>query len=313
MRKVLTVTLNPCIDKMAAVQKLIPNALNRVKPVRVDPAGKGVNVARILSETESKVFACGFIAGEYGKMLLKSIKEYGIDSEFYEVKGETRVNLKLFDESTKKITEINEPGFKVDAKALDNFLDSFDFFSKNTELVVLGGSLPVGAPSGYYAELIRLASKNGAKTILDADGEALAKGVSSIPTILKPNLFELEQLAGREFKTDGEIAAFSYGLIGKGIKTVLVSLGEGGAIYTDATAKLRTKAPHVEEASPTGSGDSMVAALAYSILCGFDAEKTARFATAAGTLTAALPGTRLCSLKDALDCQQQIAIENLEK
>lgn len=310
MQKVLTVTLNPCIDKMASVEKLTPYALNRIKPMRADPAGKGVNVARILCGADVDVLACGFIAGEYGKILLNAIRDYGIASEFYEVKGETRVNLKLFDESVKKITEINEPGFKVDAKTLDRFLKQFDSLSKDVELVVLGGSLPVGAPSGYYAEIIRLASKNGAKTILDADGAALTKGVSAVPYALKLNLSELSQLAEHECKTADEAAEFAGQLVAKGIKTVLVSVGGGGVVIIDAEKSIVAKPPYLERGSSTGSGDSMVAALAYSILKGFGPEKTARFAAAAGSLTASLPGTRLCSLEDAMKYFKDIDIDS---
>lgn len=308
MHKIITVTLNPCIDKTASIEKLEPYGLNRIRSERLDPAGKGINVARILRTAGADVSACGFIAGKQGEFLLESVRGMGIPTDFLEVEGETRVNLKLLDESVQKITEVNEPGFPVPPEKLELFFRRFESLTRGASMVVLSGSLPRGVPATVYRDCIAIARRNGAKAILDADGAPLAEGVTALPYAVKPNSAELERLVGRKLETLSEIYDAAQELIAAGIAIVLVSMGADGALFLDKTSAYATKPWKIDVKSPTGSGDSMVSALVWALQNDMPSDAAARLATAAGTFTASLPGTQLCRMEDALACAEKVEL-----
>src|SRR5690606_1711168 len=97
-------------------------------------------------------------------------------------------------------------------------------------IVVLGGSLPPGTPADYYRRLIEIANRKGVRTILDADGEALARGIEAVPFALKPNIYELETLLGTKFTSEEQIVSAARGLVSKGMSYILVSMGGEGSI-----------------------------------------------------------------------------------
>jgi 1-phosphofructokinase len=292
---VLTITLNPALDKTVTIEQFAYGGLNRIKEWRTDPGGKGINVAKVLKGFEVEVSCSGLTAGRQGKEVTEKLGTLGISTLFVEAEGETRTNLKMYDEHTKVTTELNEPGLTATDQALADFLTVFEEAVKQTEIVVLGGSLPPGAPSELYRTLIGIASRAGAKTVLDADGEAFVHGLEAVPYAIKPNIHELESLFGESFATDEQIIAAARRLTGKGIHYAAVSLGGDGSILVTETEAIRAKPFPITPMSTVGAGDSMVAALTYCMLQGKSLEDTARWTSAAGTVTASKPGTQVCT------------------
>ena len=307
----VTVTMNPCIDKTVFLSRLRPYGLNRVRRSMTDPSGKGINVSRVLAASGTGTLATGFIAGRLGELLLNSLKSSGIPYDFIPVDGETRTNLKIYDESAGKITEINEPGFPVPESAVAEFMRRFGRLSEGAPLAVFSGSLPPGAPDTLYRDCIRMAKDNGARTILDADAVPLREGITAVPYAVKPNLEELERLYGKKLTGIPEIAEAAASLISRGVELVAVSMGADGALVMDRHEAYKTEVYPAEIQSPTGAGDSMVAALAYCVLHGMPLPETAKIATAAGTETASLPGTQLCSLRDALKSAGKVSVSKV--
>jgi 1-phosphofructokinase len=303
--KVLTVTLNPSIDKTILVEKLKPYELNRIVDSRVDPGGKGINVARVLKNFGVDVLATGLIAGDNGKKLLNELDRSGISADFFGIDGETRTNIKVLDLSNQKTTEINEKGFFVTEKDLNGFRTKYKALIQHTDIVVLSGSLPPGVPYEFYKECIQLAKTNEKKVILDADGEAFVEGVQAAPFAIKPNLQELELIIGKKLNNVDEIVAAVKLFLKKGIDIVIVSMGSDGALIGDSDEIYKADTWNVAVKGATGSGDSMVAALAYSIFKNDSLLDIAKMTTAAGTITASKAGTQICELDEvlnSLDC-----------
>ena len=298
--KVLTVTLNPSIDKTVLVEKLKPFKLNRILDTRLDPGGKGINVARVLKNFGVEILATGLIAGENGKKLLIDLDQTGIPVDFYKTSGETRTNLKILDNSNHKITELNERGFFVSEKDLNGFREKYKALLKQAEIVVLSGSLPPGVPKEFYKECIQLAQKNGKKAILDADGKAFIEGVKAAPFAIKPNLQELELITGKKINNVNEIAKEVKLFLEKGIDTVIVSMGPDGAIIGNRDEIYKADTWNIAVEGATGSGDSMVAALAYSLLKNDSLIDIAKMSIAAGTITASKAGTQICTRDEVL-------------
>ena len=303
--------MNPSMDKTAVLDKLMPNELNRVKSIQLDPGGKGINAARVLHNFGAEVNATGLIAGRVGLDLLSQLKLIGIPHDFLEVEGETRTNLKIFDESVNGITEINEPGFWVSPEMLEQFFQKLEALTDGTEIVVLSGSLPPGLKDDFYGRCITFLKNKGIKVILDADGASLAKGLKALPYAIKPNLKELEELCGENFDRIEKIAKAAKQIVDSGIELVAISLGEDGMILANSEEVLRTHCWSIDVKSTVGAGDSVTAALAYSILEGDSLNEMARLATAAGTITALKSGTQLCELDEVLEAKEKVIIEVL--
>lgn len=295
---VVTVTLNPALDKTVTIHGLQFGGLNRVQQMRLDPGGKGINVAKVLNQFGVSVTATGFIAGSQGRFLLKQLEQQQIKTDFLEIQGETRTNLKIYDELAKITTEINEPGFTVHPEDLQVYRQKLLILFHHASVLVVGGSLPPGVPEDIYREYIQMANELGVKTILDADGVSFQEGIKGKPFAIKPNRFELEQWVGHELKTESEVVAAGKQLLKTGVSIVVVSMGAEGSIVMNEHEAFRVHPFPITPKSTVGAGDSMVAALVYSLLNGKSLKDTAVWATTAGTVSASKSGTQVCTLPE---------------
>lgn len=295
---VLTVTLNASLDKTIVLDQLQPGMLNRAKHVRLDPGGKGINVARLLHNYEVPVLATGLSGGAEGDEIVKSLRQAGVAVHFNPIAGRTRTNLKIVDTSTQVTTEINEQGAEVSSVELAAFMELFKQCLVNSSHLVLGGSLPPGIPVSVYSELIQIANRKGIVTVLDADGEALAAGMHAVPYALKPNIHELEQWCGHRLKTDEEIVSAGRSMINQGVSLLIISMGEKGSIAMNDKEAFRVTPFPIVAKSTVGAGDSMVATMIYCMLFNKSLAETAAWTATAGTLTASKEGTQVCTLEE---------------
>lgn len=118
---IITVCMNPAIDKTVEIDRLIPGGLNRIKKVEYDAGGKGINVSKTIHELGGTSIATGFLGGNAGKTIEAVLKEKGIPCDFVYVDGETRTNTKVF-ESTGEVTELNEPGAVISEEKLQELI-----------------------------------------------------------------------------------------------------------------------------------------------------------------------------------------------
>lgn len=303
---VVTVTLNPALDKTVTLSELKIGGLNRVRDLRIDPGGKGINVAKVLKKFNVNVIAAGFVAGFQGQQLLKQLERDAIEVCFVDVRGETRTNLKIVDEKVKVTTEINEPGFNVLPEDMECLGRKLSKLLSRASFLVIGGSLPPGAPNHIYRDYIEMANSKGVKVILDADGGALREGIKAQPFAIKPNLHELEQLVGRNLTTTEEIVSAGKQMVGQGISLVIISMGSQGSIVLDQKEVYQVTPFPISPKSTVGAGDSMVAALVYSLLENKPLADIAIWATTAGTVTASKSGTQVCTLAEVQKFLSQV-------
>lgn len=301
MKLLLTVTMNPALDKTVSVDGFELGSTNRIRSMRLDAGGKGINVAKVLKGFDTNVSAFGLQAGSMGKAMRQKLTALGIPHRFLEAEGETRTNLKIVDERSQVTTELNEPGFRVTPELLEELVGEYRQALDDAAVVVLSGSLPPGAPADFYRTLIQIAKEKQVPAILDADGMALAHGVKASPYAIKPNLRELERLTGLALKSDEDILAAARQLISEGTQLVLVSMGGEGSLLVSKGLAIRAKPFPIKPQSTVGAGDSMVAALAYSLLNEQPPETIARLTSAAGTITATKPGTDVCTLDEVME------------
>ncbi|MBE7048232.1 MAG: 1-phosphofructokinase [Ruminococcaceae bacterium] len=304
--KVITVTLNPCIDKTLELAAFSEGGLNRVLSVRTDAGGKGINVAKALRNFGVSVLATGIMGSRGNDAFVRELDWRAIPHDFTQVEGDMRTNYKLFNQAKSEITEVNEPGLFLGEDDYALWKEKLHTLLPGAQVLVLSGSIPQGSSSDMYQELTHIAHAYGVKTILDADGPRLKAGIEAVPYAIKPNLFELEQLCGYSLKNEEDMIAYCRMLISKGIELIILSMGEKGALYITADTVLRTPAPQIICKGTVGAGDSMVAATAYGLVTNMPIEQLTRFATAAGSATAACPGTEICSIEQVRTLMEEV-------
>lgn len=308
---VLTITLNPCIDRSVSVLNLTAGGLNRAECTKTEFGGKGINAAMALNNLGGEVACFGMCPGDASAKLNEYIKKAGIAGAFFTTKGNIRINTKITEKCSGNVTEINEAGEGVSENDITGFSEEYKRLVKNSNVVVISGSAPPGTNDNIYYELVKIAKAEGVKTILDADGEKLKNGIKALPYAIKPNLYELEQLAGRTLKNENEIALEAEKIVQHGICRVLVTLGDKGAIFVSKGERFYIKAPKIVCKSPIAAGDSTVAALAYAIESNADVYTAAKLAVAAGTSAAERDGSGVCTRERVFEIAAKLQILKL--
>lgn len=308
---IITITMNPALDKTAEVDKLVPGELNRLKSVRVDAGGKGVNVSKMISALGSESVCSGFIGGGAGQELCALIDNMGIKRDFLEAKGLTRTNLKVVDANS-ALTELNEPGIEVTDKDLAELYDKILALSVPGDIIAFCGSLPQGADTDTYYSFAKRLRDLGYKIIVDADGESFKRAMEAPPHIVKPNRFELLQYYNLPQDTpDDALPELCEKMLEKGLEWVALSLGKEGAMFFNGQYSAKAKALPVKALSTVGAGDSMVGALAYSLQENLSFEDTVSLAMGASIGAVATLGTNAPSLETVNTLRRQIKIEHI--
>jgi 1-phosphofructokinase len=295
---IITVSLNPALDKTARVDVFRANALNRLKDVVTDPGGKGVNVSGVLKALGAESIATGFAGGSPGQDLLKGVAGAGIKADFIEIAGTTRTNLKIVD-AEGSLTECNESGPVISGEEWALMEQKLESYAKAGNTFVLSGSLPGGLGEDAYQKLCASLKLAGASVFLDADGKALSLALGNashlLPDYIKPNRFELLNCFGME--DDGSaggdyLASLCVRLLDRGIKLVALSMGSEGALFFCGEGAWKAAALPVTVKSTVGAGDSMVAALCYGLDRGMKKEDCFRLAVAVSAAACTTEGTK---------------------
>lgn len=308
---IITVSMNPAIDKTVEIDALQPGGLNRIQKVEYDAGGKGINVSKTIHELGGESIATGFLGGNAGKTIENVLNEKKIKNDFIWVDGETRTNTKVFEKS-EAVTELNEPGPVITNEQITELMTKLKGYAAEDVLFILAGSIPAGVDKYVYAEIIHAVHEKGAKVLLDADGDLFRNSLAAGPDIIKPNRAELEEYAGIDYRaSDEELLGLARELRSRGIDTVAVSMGKSGAMLVSSDSEVRCPALSVKAHSTVGAGDAMVAALAYSWDKGLDGEETIRLcmATSAGAVTTI--GTKPPTRELVEQLKEQVIIERI--
>ena len=289
---IYTVTLNPAIDKTVVIENFAPGCVNRIASMREDAGGKGVNVSKCLKKLGADTVAVMILAGLTGKRLESMLNAMKIHMLRVPAEGENRNNLKIIDPVNHTNTDINEPGPKIDEDLLENLKEKLGKSVCKGDIVVLSGSLPKGADKNLYARWINYFRHRGVSVYLDADGEAMAKGIAAVPALIKPNNDELAALLGKEKLTQEEMVAEGQRLLETGIEEVVVSLGGEGLLFISKEGCYQAAALTVPVKSTVGAGDSVVAAMAYGKEKKLDREEKIRLAVAIGAASVMQDGSQ---------------------
>lgn len=292
---ILTVTMNPSIDTSYQLEHLVIDDVNRVVP-RKTAGGKGLNVSRVLVQLGDDVLATGLLGGHMGEFLADRMDDDHIPHDFTPIAGESRVCIAVLADGNQ--TEFLESGPEVSAEELERFLAHFEELVRrdDCDCVTISGSLPKGVPADTYAGMVAACADAGKPVLLDTSGASLdaALAAERKPTLIKPNLTEINGLLGTSYTPD-DLAALQAQLAGDarfaGIPWVVVTMGGAGAVAFHEGTGYRVVMPSIPAVNATGSGDSTVAGFAHAIARGADDETVLRCGNTCGKLNAMDPQT----------------------
>jgi tagatose 6-phosphate kinase len=283
---ITTVTLNAAIDKLYIVDKMNPGEVMRVKHTSNSAGGKGLNVARIIALLGEQVLATGIIGGYSGYYFEELAKRDSINLDFVKGEEETRTCVNIRDLQSGDNTELLESGNSTDEYILERFYEKFQRLLKDSELVSISGSLPLGVDKGYYQRLIYLAEESGKKVILDTSGEPLKEGLKARPTLIKPNLKELSQYFKKTITSREDILLCAKSLLAEGAGTVAISLGREGVLAVNHEGVFEGIPPRIEAVNTVGCGDAMVAGFAVGFCRNLEMEDMLRVAVSVSAASA---------------------------
>lgn len=277
--KIATVTLNPAIDQTVRVANFQIDTVNRAQEMRLDAGGKGVNVASFLAGYGCSVAVTGFLGEENTEIFERLFARKGIEDHFIRIPGQTRIGVKIVDEANQQTTDINLPGQAPPLDALDALFKTVGELSASCDWFVLAGTVPPGVPTSIYATLISHLKSQGKQVVLDASHETLREGVRAVPTIIKPNREELQELVGQTLNEREAIEEAARELVKTGIEVVVISLGSQGALFVNSETTLLAIPPTVAVKTTVGAGDALVAGILAGFAQGLPLLETAQLAT----------------------------------
>lgn len=281
---IYTVTFNPSLDYIVAVEDFKMGVTNRTDSEKILPGGKGINVSTVLMNLGIESTAIGFVAGFTGDEIIKRLEMLGVNTGFIKLdKGFSRINLKLkFSEGT----EINGQGPDISKENLEKLMKKLkDLNSK--DVLFLSGSIPSGMRDDIYSKIMKMLEGRNVMTVVDATKELLIKVLPYKPFLIKPNNYELGEIFGVSLETRESVVPYAKKLQKMGARNVLVSMaGKGAILLSEKGQVIETDAPKGKLINGVGAGDSMVAGFMAGFMEKQDYEYAFHMGIAAGSASA---------------------------
>jgi len=267
-------------------RKLTPDAVNRALTVADGPAGKSVNVAKVLKALGERPLAAGFLGGERGRCLRDMLEAKGIETDFVTVAAQTRQCVTVLDQEAGTQTELVEEGPTVSPADYEQLGAVLRRRVKACRAVVMSGSLAPGGAGDLYFQAAWQARQTGVLCAIDAQGAPLAEALKAQPGLVKPNRAELAATLGRELKDEAGVMSAMGELCRRGAQRAVVTAGKEAVLAFDGESFWRIIPPPVKVVNPIGCGDAFLAALVWRMLRGESLGEACRWASAAGAANA---------------------------
>lgn len=283
---IYTVTFNPSLDYYVNVNNIKSGIVNRTTAERLAVGGKGINVSLALKELGTETHALGFVAGFTGKYIRDKVSELGLKYEFFEVEGQSRINVKVRSNTE---TDINGTGAEIYAKDVNKLVRKLKAYLNEGDWLVICGSVPPTLDCTTYAGILkRLKSISGINLVVDACGRLLTETLKYKPFLIKPNIYEMCEIFGLNSVPDIEgVFACARKLQEMGARNVIVSMGSSGAAMVTETKKsMYVRAARGQLVNSVGAGDSMIAGFIHEYLNTGNYFSALNFGVAAGSACA---------------------------
>jgi 1-phosphofructokinase len=296
---ILTLTPNPSVDRTVALDaELSRGQVHRVASVTSQAGGKGVNISR--AAVSADVPSIAVVPATQDDPFVLELLGAGIDCRPVQPAGGVRVNLTIT-EPDGTTTKLNSPGAAALPLHLELMAQAVLVRASSADWTVLAGSLPAGAPAGFYADLVGRLHEVGGRVAVDTSEAPLQALVDALPhsapDLMKPNGEELASFTGAdadELESDpAATAVAARQLIERGVGAVLATLGGNGAVLVTPEGAWHASPPPTTVVSTVGAGDSSLFGYLLGDIRGLPAPERLALAVAYGSAAAGLPGTTI--------------------
>lgn len=299
-KSILTITLNPTVDKSTSVEHIKPEKKLRCEKPKYEPGGGGINVSRGLVRLGVASTAFFTSGGRTGKVLEELLAEENVKTLPAPTKAETRENFIVVETSHNGQYRFGMPGEDILPQEADAIFDTISNLSPTPDITVISGSLPPGIDAAYIGKLVKALKDKGSLIIADTSGDALTEVLKQGVYLLKPNLGELSALTGQTELDNDTADEAAKQLVDEGkAEIVVVSLGPQGAYLVSKDENIFVPAPSVKKRSTVGAGDSMVAGMVSVLSRGGSLTEMARMGVACGSAATMAEGTGLFTKENA--------------
>lgn len=296
--KIVTLTINPAIDKSTKFSGLIAEQKIRCEEPRFDAGGGGINVSKAIARLGGKSLSVFTAGGASGQLLEDLVVKESIDYQVVKTKNWTREGFIAVDTTTNSQYRFGMPGAELSREESDEILLKIE--QLQPEFLVASGSLSPKIGDDFYEKVAAVSRKIGSKLIIDTSGEPLKRAIDEGVFLLKPNVSELAKLVGAETLEMDEVDDAARDIISKGgCEIVVVSLGPQGAMLVTKDFCEHIPAPPVQKKSTVGAGDSMVGGMVWALSTGKTLQEMLRWGVACGSAATMNEGTQLFKNEDA--------------
>jgi 1-phosphofructokinase family hexose kinase len=304
---ILTVTINPSVDRNVQVDRLVFEDRAYILARSDSAGGRGMNASRVLHSFGAKTLAIVTSGGAIGQRLEKLAAKSGFPVKVVPIHNESRVNLTITDKQGLAL-RLNEQGPLITPEELTRVEKAVASRLESAAWLMLCGSIPPGVSTDFYTKLIRMARDRKVKTLLDTDGDALLHGIEAGPSIVSPNQPEAERLLNRALITRVQFLEAAARIKAMGAEAVMLSLGGRGVVAVNENQLLEVIPPRTDAVSPLGAGDALAAAYVWAATKRKDFADCVRWAVAAGTASAKLPGLESASLEQTKEVYKAVEV-----
>jgi tagatose 6-phosphate kinase len=307
---VTTITLNPMLDKTIYVDRIERGTIHRASKMEMVAGGKGINVSRQLHRLGVKTIATGFLGGEVGATISRLLTEESVPYDFVQSIAATREGLTYL-EPDGTWTALFEPSLPVGEQAVSELKKKMGELAARSTWIVCGGSSPGSESDDTFREAIDAANRNGISSVLDSYGVAFELGLTSQPTLVKPNKREFEMTFHQPLTTEADHVRAVQFLLGRGARYCVLTDG-GNAFYAGIQGHFwKVTPPQLKAVNPTGSGDALVAGILYGFHQGWKFERCLAFGAAAGAANASVWEVANSALHDISTLEAAVRVQRV--
>lgn len=289
---------NAGVDKTYEVPNFATGGYYHPSSASTVAGGKGINVARTLMALRQVNTLMGFAGGNNGRFIAANLMDAGLKTDLVNIAEESRVTINIIDRTQHTQTRVDEVGPLVTPTEIRRLTDRWSRNLRGSAMGIVSGSAPRGVNLELYAELVDVAKSLKKPVILDARDELLARAVEAGPTVLTPNLAEMQRLVKRQLSVPDGVVSAATDLVDTGVSVVVVTLGARGAIGVGRSSGVWwARAPSIERISSVGSGDAFVAGFAAASMERRTFPERLRLAVACGAANAEM--ARACDFSAA--------------
>lgn len=313
MAPIVTLTMNPALDKSTSTHFVTPEDKLRCEALKVEAGGGGVNVSRAIQKLGGQSLLLHLSGGRNGQALQDILRAEQLNEQGLPVANETRESFTVLEEATTHQYRFTIPGPEVRQEEWQWVLAELAALDPVPDYLVASGSLPLGVPDDYYLRVAATLAGKPTRVIVDTSGAALRSLTDDRHApiyLIKPNLRELGELVGQKLQHDTDIVDAALGLLSRTkIEVIVVSLGAAGVMLVSDEFNAQLRSPTVPIVSKIGAGDSTVAGITLGLSRGLNLLDAVRFGVAAGAAAVMTPGTELCRREDTEQLFNQLQNE----